>query len=70
MKPEATATTATVDEYRALYGPETVVFGTTKGSAYYWYQSPCIVLTVQDDGSRTTYQTVQRDEPKPVTYGF
>lgn len=69
MKPKATPTAATVDDYRAIYGRETMVFGTTSGRSYHWYQSPYVVLNIANDGTRKAYETEQRHEPLSVSFG-
>ncbi len=56
ITPEATPTSASVADYRELYGKPTIVFGLPNGRSYHWYGSPYVVMNEYDDGSRTAYE--------------
>lgn len=70
MKERGTATSAMLADFKPLYGKPTITFGMPDGRSHHWYRSPYIVLNEWADGTRTSYETVQRDEPKPMTYGY
>jgi hypothetical protein len=53
MKPKATPTAATIEDYRAIYGRETIAFGTADGPSYHWYGSLYVILNYHRDGTRT-----------------
>jgi hypothetical protein len=59
--PQATPTSATYDDYRAIYGLPLITFGLLNGLSYHWYPkrgegSPYVVLNVFHDGTSTAAQ--------------
>lgn len=64
-KPEATPTNATIEDYRELYGRETVVFGLPTGRSYHWFQNPYVEFNEFNDGTRTALEREPTIIPHP-----
>jgi hypothetical protein len=69
MKPSATPTSATYEDFVELYGKETMCFGTSQGRSYHWFGEVYVVLNVWDDGTRSAYETTPTVLPSRQDWG-
>lgn len=62
MKPSATPTSATIEDFREIHGKETMCFGTSQGRSYHWFlDTKYVVLNDYDDGSRSACERVREN---------